>query len=73
MGEWMPGYSYPDAVLTGAETRSTSPVRMLRGTTFEATGITGLYHCGEGAGYAGGIISAAVDGVLAAEQILSRL
>jgi hypothetical protein len=73
MGEWMPGYAYPDAVLTGAETRSTSPVRMTRGTTFEAMGIKGLYPCGEGAGYAGGIISAAVDGVLAAEQILSRL
>lgn len=71
MGEWMPGYSYPDALLTGAETRSTSPVRMMRGITLEAEGIKGLYPCGEGAGYAGGIISAAVDGVLCAEQILN--
>ncbi len=71
MGEWMPGYTYPDAVLTGAETRSTSPVRMMRGPAYQSTGVVGLYPCGEGAGYAGGIISAAVDGVLVAEQILS--
>lgn len=70
MGEWMPGFAYPDALLTGAETRSSSPVRITRGETFEAFGIKGLYPCGEGAGYAGGIISAAVDGVLCAEQIL---
>ena len=72
MCEWMPGYLYPDALLTGAETRSTSPLRMIRGTTLEAEGIKGLYPCGEGAGYAGGIISAAIDGVLCAEQILSQ-
>lgn len=72
MGEWMPGYSYPDAILTGAETRSTSPVRMIRDTSLEAAEVRGLYPCGEGAGYAGGIISAAVDGVLCAEQILKR-
>lgn len=70
MGEWMPGFSLPDAILTGAETRSTSPVRMTRGASFEAVGIKGLYPCGEGAGYAGGIISAAVDGMLCAEKIL---
>lgn len=70
MGEWMPGFAYPDALLTGAETRSSSPVRITRGDSFEAIGIKGLYPCGEGAGYAGGIISAAVDGVLCAEQIL---
>jgi len=71
MGEWMPGFAYPDAVLTGAETRSSSPVRILRGDSFEAVGIKGLYPCGEGAGYAGGIISAALDGVLCAEHILN--
>jgi Uncharacterized FAD-dependent dehydrogenases len=71
MGEWMPGFAYPDAVLTGAETRSSSPVRIVRGDSFEAIGIKGLYPCGEGAGYAGGIISAAVDGVLCAEHILN--
>ena len=71
MGQWMPGFAYPDALLTGAETRSSSPVRITRGDSLEAVGIKGLYPCGEGAGYAGGIISAAVDGVLCAERILS--
>lgn len=70
MGIWMPGFAYPDALLTGTETRSSSPLRITRGDSFEAIGIKGLYPCGEGAGYAGGIISAAVDGVLCAEQIL---
>jgi len=70
MDEWMPGFAYPDAILTGAETRSSSPVRITRGESFEAVGIKGLYPCGEGAGYAGGIISAALDGVLCAEHIL---
>jgi len=72
MGDWMPGYSFPDALLTGAETRSTSPVRMIRSDTLEAAGIKGLYPCGEGAGYAGGIVSAAVDGILCAEQVLRK-
>lgn len=72
MGLWMPGYAYPEALLTGAETRSSSPVRITRGDSLEAVGIKGLYPCGEGAGYAGGIISAAVDGVLCAERILGR-
>lgn len=70
MDQWMHGFAYPDAILTGAETRSTSPVRIKRGDSFEAVGIKGLYPCGEGAGYAGGIISAAVDGMLCAEKIL---
>jgi len=70
MDQWMPGFAYPDAMLTGVETRSTSPVRITRGESFEAIGIKGLYPCGEGAGYAGGIISAAVDGMQCAEQIL---
>lgn len=69
---WMPGFAYPDALLTGAETRSSSPVRITRRDSLEAIGIKGLYPCGEGAGYAGGIISAAVDGVLCAEQILGH-
>ncbi len=67
---WKPGYAFPDALLTGVEARSSSPVRMLRGAELEAIGIQGLYPCGEGAGYAGGIISAAVDGVRCAERIL---
>ncbi len=70
MGLWMPGYACPEALLTGAETRSSSPVRITRGDSLEAVGIKGLYPCGEGAGYAGGIISAAVDGMLCAERIL---
>ncbi|MHB1453800.1 MAG: NAD(P)/FAD-dependent oxidoreductase [Saccharofermentanales bacterium] len=72
MGEWMPGFYLPDALLTGPETRSSSPVRILRGGDLQADGTAGLYPCGEGAGYSGGIVSAAVDGVLCAEQIISR-
>ena len=57
-------FDNPDAVLTGLETRSSSPVRILRSTdTLQSAGTSGLYPCGEGAGYAGGIISAAVDGI----------
>jgi len=70
MDAWMPGYYYPDAVLTGAETRSTSPIRILRDETRQCVSVKGLFPCGEGAGYAGGIISAALDGVLCAESIL---
>ena len=64
------GFAMGDAVLTGVETRTSSPVRMTRGDTLEAVGITGLYPAGEGAGYAGGIVSAAVDGMRIAEQII---
>ena len=71
MGEWMSGFYFPDALLTGAETRSSSPVRILRNENLEAVGIKGLYPCGEGAGYAGGIVSAAADGIRCAEQILN--
>lgn len=67
---WMSGFYYPDAVLTGAETRSTSPVRVLRNEKFMCPTVRGLYPIGEGAGYAGGIVSAATDGVRAAESIL---
>ena len=70
MDAWMPGFAFPDALLTGAETRSSSPVRILRGEDLEAEGMRGLYPCGEGAGYAGGIVSSAVDGMLCAERIL---
>ena len=65
------GFSYPDALLTAVESRSSSPVRILRGETCESVAVAGLYPCGEGAGYAGGIISAAVDGIRCAEQILA--
>ena len=66
------GYSDPDAVLTAPETRSSSPVRILRGENRQSA-IKGLYPCGEGAGYAGGIMSAAVDGIQTAEAILAEL
>jgi len=66
------GYADPDAVLTAPETRSSSPVRILRGEDRQSQ-IKGLYPCGEGAGYAGGIMSAAVDGIQTAEAILAEL
>lgn len=68
--EWMPGFYYPDSVLTGPETRSTSPVRILRDKSYMTPRIFGLYPIGEGAGYAGGIVSSAVDGVRCAESII---
>ncbi|MBP5427274.1 MAG: hypothetical protein J6Y29_05235 [Clostridiales bacterium] len=61
-----------DAILTGVETRTSSPVRILRDSNFEAWGIRGIYPCGEGAGYAGGIMSASVDGIRIAEKIMQR-
>jgi len=64
------GFGMADALLTGVETRTSSPVRITRGDTYEAVGIRGLFPCGEGAGYAGGIVSAAVDGIRVAEQII---
>lgn len=66
------GFAAPEAVLTGVETRSSSPVRIVRGETYEAHRVAGLYPCGEGAGYAGGITSAAVDGIRCAERILAN-
>ncbi len=64
------GFAHPDGVLTGVETRSSSPVRLVRDETFQSPALAGLYPCGEGAGYAGGITSAAVDGIKAAEAVL---
>ncbi|MBO4262626.1 MAG: hypothetical protein J5903_02440, partial [Clostridia bacterium] len=57
------GFAEDDAVLTGVETRSSSPVRILRGENFSSIGYDNLYPCGEGCGYAGGIMSAATDGI----------
>ncbi len=65
------GFDDPDTVLTGVETRSSSPVRIKRDESFQAS-IRGLYPCGEGAGYAGGIMSAAVDGIRIAEEIIEE-
>ena len=67
----LPGFSRRDAVLSGVESRTSSPVRILRGETMESA-VKGLYPCGEGAGYAGGITSAAMDGVKTAEAVVSR-
>ena len=66
------GFADADAVLTGVETRSSSPVRILRGENCCALGIAGLYPAGEGAGYAGGILSAAVDGLRCAEALMTN-
>lgn len=63
------GFSDPDAVLTAPETRSSSPVRIIRDETRQSS-LKGFYPCGEGAGYAGGIMSAAIDGIMTAERIL---
>ncbi len=66
------GFAFPDAVLTAVESRSSSPVRILRGEDGQSPALFGLYPCGEGAGYAGGIVSAAVDGIKCAERILMQ-
>ena len=64
------GFSTSDAVLTGIETRTSSPLRILRGENLNSITVKGLYPAGEGAGYAGGITSAAVDGLRIAQAIL---
>ena len=66
------GYACPDAVLTAVETRSSCPVRILRDEA-GLSPVRGLWPCGEGAGYAGGLMSAAADGLRAAERVLSCL
>ena len=68
LGRKLRGYDAPDAVLTAVESRSSSPVRILRDATGQSA-VRGLFPCGEGAGYAGGILSAAADGMRCAEQI----
>ena len=70
MDAQLAGFAMPDAVLTGPETRSSSPVRLTRGEAGQADSVPGLYPVGEGAGYAGGIVSAAVDGIGAARKLL---
>ncbi len=64
------GFDAPDALLTGLETRTSAPLRILRGTDRQAVGHPGLYPCGEGAGYAGGITSAATDGLATAIALI---
>jgi uncharacterized FAD-dependent dehydrogenase len=72
-GRQVPGYDHPDAVMTGVETRTSSPIRIRRGADFQSINTTGLYPAGEGAGYAGGILSAAVDGIKVAEALAAKL
>jgi uncharacterized FAD-dependent dehydrogenase len=65
----IPGFALPDAVLTGVETRTSAPLRITRGRDLQSLNVQGLYPAGEGAGYAGGIMSAAVDGIEVAEAL----
>jgi hypothetical protein len=68
-GRQIPGYDHPDVIMTGVETRTSSPVRIRRGPDLQSVNTRGLYPAGEGAGYAGGILSAAVDGIRVAEAL----
>ena len=72
-GKQIPGYDHPDVVMTGVETRTSSPVRFTRGEDFQSLNVRGLYPAGEGAGYAGGILSAAVDGIKVAEAVAASI
>ena len=72
LGRKLRGYDDPDAVLTAVESRSSSPVRIPRDETYQSA-VRGLFPCGEGAGYAGGILSAAADGMRCAEHIYEQL
>lgn len=71
-GRQLRGFDREDAVLTGVETRTSAPLRILRGENMESASHAGLYPVGEGAGYAGGIVSAAIDGLKAAEAVIAR-
>ena len=73
MNQKIHGFSMADAVLTGIESRSSSPVRIVRNEMCESVSLSGLYPCGEGAGYAGGITSAAVDGIRCAEHMIATM
>ena len=69
----LPAFLHPDAVLVAGETRTSAPVRLARDPrTLASPSVEGLYPCGEGAGYAGGIVSAAVDGLRTARAIVSQ-
>jgi uncharacterized FAD-dependent dehydrogenase len=69
----MPGFITEDAHLIGVETRTSSPVRICRRSDGQSETVLGVYPCGEGAGYAGGIISSALDGIKAAENLIANL
>ena len=68
----MPGFVSMGAILTAAETRTSAPLKVLRTENYESLSVKGLYPCGEGAGQAGGIVSAAVDGAKTALKIISK-
>ena len=73
LDERLPGFAGPEAVITGPETRGSAPIRMVRNaTTRQAVGTADLYPVGEGAGYAGGIVSSAIDGLKTAQAIIQR-
>ena len=72
-GKTIKGYDNGFVPLTGIETRTSAPVRILRQDDFTAPGHNNIYPCGEGAGYAGGITSAATDGIKTAEKIIENL
>jgi len=72
-GRKMKGFVTAEATLTGVETRTSAPLRIMRDDQLQAPGLRGLYPCGEGAGYAGGIMSAALDGVRIADKIAEQL
>ncbi len=71
MGKKLRGFAGGDAVMTAIESRSSSPIRIVRNETFQSPAAKGLYPAGEGAGYAGGIVSTAVDGIKIAEAIIA--
>ncbi len=73
MDRRLKGFAHPDALLTGVETRTSSPVRIERGEDLQSISCKGLYPCGEGAGYAGGITSSASDGLRVAEGVFAAL
>jgi uncharacterized FAD-dependent dehydrogenase len=68
-GRQIANYDHPDAMMTGVETRTSSPIRIMRGRDFQSLNTAGLFPAGEGAGYAGGILSAGVDGIKVAEAV----
>jgi uncharacterized FAD-dependent dehydrogenase len=67
------GFAMHDAVLTGVETRTSSPIRVRRKDDYQSVNVDGLYPAGEGAGYAGGIYSAAIDGIEVAEAVALQM
>lgn len=68
----MKGFVTQEATLTGVETRTSAPLRIVRGDDCQSVTLRGVYPCGEGAGYAGGIMSAALDGIRVADKIAAQ-